>query len=358
MPVTQEYKCPSCGGSVEFNPQLQKIKCPWCDTEFDIDVFGTAPECDEPDSMEWDLKTHAKWEDSDADGICSWICESCGGEIITDENTVATFCPWCGSPVIENGRVHGELKPDLIIPFKLNKKQAQDALKKHISSKKLVPPLFRDENRITNIKGVYVPFWIYDTTAKANISYKATKTRVWCDSRYNYTETSHYRVVRGGDISFENIPVDGSSKLDNDITESIEPFIISEARDFSTAYLPGFLADKYDVDSKECETRANERVKTSTENAFRATVTGYSSVQTESSSIKLENARARYTLFPVWLLNTVWQGNTYTFAMNGQTGKFVGDLPLDRKAWWRWFLGVSAVSSAIAFLLSLILFIW
>ncbi len=348
----QEYKCPNCDGAVEFDVSVQMIKCPWCSTKFDVAVFARDDDSTAPDKMEWEID-HKSWSDNDGDGVCEWTCNSCGGEIIADDNTAATRCPWCDSPVVMKGRVSGTFKPDYVIPFKLDKKAATEALKKHVSSKRLAPKAFRDEHRIEEIKGVYVPCWIYDTDARASIRYRTTTVRHWADARYNYTETCFYMVGRGGNISFEHIPHDASVKLPNEIMESIEPFDFSEAVDFESAYLAGYIADKYDVECEDCVERINARVKKSTEDAFRSTVRGYTTVVCESSSIQLSDAVAKYALYPVWLLNTVWKGERYTFAMNAQTGKFVGNLPLDKGAWWRWFLGVSGIASAIALAVSL-----
>ena len=85
------------------------------------------------------------------------------------------------------------------------------------------------------------------------------------------------------------------------------------------------------------------------------TVQGYSTVTRESGHINLTNAKAKYALYPVWILNTSWNNNKYTFAMNGQTGKFVGDLPIDNGAAARWFIGVSAVTAAACYLIAKLL---
>ena len=134
--------------------------------------------------------------------------------------------------------------------------------------------------------------------------------------------------------------------------ESIEPFDLSGAVDFQTAYLSGYLADKYDVTAEQSVERANERVRNSTQDAFAATVQGFDSVVPVSSCIQLQNGKAKYALYPVWLLNTNWNGKKFTFAMNGQTGKLVGDLPLDKAAYWKWLIGLSAVFTGVAFGLS------
>ena len=109
------------------------------------------------------------------------------------------------------------------------------------------------------------------------------------------------------------------------------------------------LADKYDVDADHSIDRANERVKRSVEEAFASTVEGYTTKRTEASSVRLHNGKAKYALYPVWLLNTTWNGQRYTFAMNGQTGKFVGDLPVDKSAAAKWTLGLTVGCGAVIY---------
>lgn len=131
--------------------------------------------------------------------------------------------------------------------------------------------------------------------------------------------------------------------------ESIEPFNISDAVDFQTAYLAGYLADKYDVTAQQSQERANNRVRNTTEGAFAATVVGYSSVFPVHTNIQLQNGTAKYALYPVWLLNTSWNGKKYTFAMNGQTGKMAGDLPLDKGAYRKWLFGLTGAIGAVLY---------
>lgn len=344
MQALQEYKCPCCGGALAFDSSIQKMKCPFCDTEFEMEALEGYDEVlkeDRADSMEWETTAGGEWENGEADALRTYICKSCGGEIVGDANTAATTCPFCGNRVVMMGNFSGALKPDLIIPFKLDKNAAKDGLMRHLSGKRLLPRVFKSQNHIDEIKGVYVPFWLFDTDADAQMRYSATKVRTWSDEDYDYKETSHFAVSRGGNISFENVPVDGSSKMADDLMESIEPYNMADAVDFRTAYLAGYLADKYDVGAEESVERANERVKKSTESAFAATVKDYDTVETENSSIQLKNGKAKYALCPVWLLNTTWNGNQYTFAMNGQTGKFVGNLPIDKAAAAKWFFGLA-----------------
>ncbi len=357
MPTILDYKCPACGGKAEFDSSSQKMKCPFCDTTFDVQEMAEMDQVLEQESAqepEWESQNQ-QWEEAEASQMQVFVCNSCGGELVTDQNTAATHCPYCDNPVVLAGRLSGDLKPDLVIPFQLDKEYAKNAFLKHCTGKKLLPKSFYSDSRLEEIKGVYVPFWLFDADVDARINYKATKVRSWSDSNYIYTETSHYSVIREGSLGFQRIPVDGSSKMPDDMMESIEPFDSGKAVDFQTAYLSGYLADKYDVTSEQSIARANTRIKNSTEALFRDTVNGYSSINTVQSNIHTKNGTVRYALYPVWMLTTNWEGKKYTFAMNGQSGKFVGDLPMDKGAYWLWWAIWSGILSAGAILILFIL---
>ncbi len=356
MPTISQQKCPCCGGAVQFDTGAQKLKCPYCDTEFEIEQMQQEV-TENADSINWNSQG-SEWSAGETDSMNVYSCQSCGGEIIADSTTGATKCPYCDNPVVMKGQFSGDLRPDLVIPFKLDKKAAKEALKKHISSKKFVPKSFLDNNRIEEIKGVYVPHWLFSCDTFASASFKATKERRWSDNNYNYTETSHFDVFRSGNVSFDNVPVDGSTKMPDDLMESVEPFDLSQAVDFNTAYLAGYLADKYDVTADMSMNRANERIRESAGDALQNTVNGYSSISSRIVNINIANGFYKYALYPVWILNSTWNGNKYTFAMNGQTGKFVGNIPTNNKAVVLASLllgvGVSAVLVGLAFLFGFI----
>jgi len=355
-----QYKCPCCGGQIEFDSATQNMKCPFCDTEYEVDTLKSYDDVlnqEAKDDMRWENEAGSEWSEGEADGMRVYVCNSCGGEIVADETTAATACPFCDNPVVMMGQFTGALKPDFVIPFKLDKEAAKKALKKHYEGKRLLPKVFKSENHIDEIKGVYVPFWLFDADADANVRYKATRVRMWTSGNYDYTETSFFSVLRAGSIGFQRVPVDGSTKVADDLMESIEPFDFKDAVDFQTAYLSGYLADKYDVDSAQSLERANDRIKRSTEEAFASTVQGYTTVVPEHTGIKLQNGKAKYALYPVWLLNTTWQGKKYTFAMNGQTGKLVGDLPLDKGAYKKWLFGLTGLLGAAAFGISYLMWL-
>ena len=353
-----EYKCPCCGGAISFDSRSQKMKCPYCDTEFETETLREFEKeyIEEDAAPDWEDQEVERSEDElkGEDGIVSYLCESCGGEILGDESMAASRCPYCDNPVIIRKQISGALRPDLVIPFLLDKKTAEERMKQHLKGKFLLPKAFKTENRIQELKGVYVPFWLYDCEAAADIRCRGTRIRVWRRGDREYTETSHYLVSRSGTIAFDSVPVDGSRKMADDLMESIEPYRYQEGKAFQPAYLAGYLADRYDLGAKECAPRANERIRQSTEKAFMDTIRGYEICEPLHTNIRLNRGKITYALLPVWILHTKYKGNLYTFAMNGQTGKFVGDLPADRGKMMIAGAGGFALGAVLAALVTLL----
>ena len=356
MSTILEYKCPCCGGAITFDSSLQKMKCPYCGTEYDVDTLRDYDEIlREPEEQEtsWESES-ADWQPGETEGMRIYVCNSCGGQIVGDETLAATACPFCGNPVILSGQFKGDLRPDAVIPFQLDKNAAKEGLRKHLSGKRLLPAVFSEENHLDQIRGIYVPYWLFDSNAHARLRFRATKVRTWSDPRYFYTETRYFSVLREGDVGFDRVPVDGSKKMPDDLMESLEPFDYSKAVDFQTAYLSGYLADRYDMPREECAPRADARMRRSAADIFRDTVHGYATVVPQGENVQLSHGKVRYALYPVWILNTSWRGKNYLFAMNGQTGKFVGDLPMDKGRFAAWFLGLTfGVGAAVFGLLTL-----
>ena len=350
MAATIEYKCPCCGGNVEFSGESQKMRCPFCETVFSPD------ELKEKDEVLSETPSQGAAGVDENGELGVYVCKSCGGELVTDANTAATKCPFCANPIILTGRLSGDLLPDAVLPFRLTKEKAKEELKNFMSGKKLVPRSFTAENRLDEIKGVYVPFWLFNAQTDADFEFRASRSRRWSDDEFDYEETENYRILRAGEAAFENVPVDGSKKMPDDLMESLEPFDYSETKPFQSAYLSGFFADKYDVSAGDARPRAEERAAASMARLVRGTVSGYDQVIEERGDISFRHAGAVYALLPVWVLNTVYRGESYLFAMNGQTGKFVGKMPMDKKAYWLWrilyTLIFAAVFMGVTFLLS------
>lgn len=351
MALSTNHQCPSCTGPLHFDAKTNFLVCDYCDSKFTVEeidkLYGNKVE----DSVNKGMDTESNRQNAEASGTSifkTYTCSSCGAQLFCDEVTVATSCPYCSNPNVIAGKFNGSSMPDVVIPFKMEKKQAVEALSKFYKGKKLLPKVFTKQNHVEEIKGVYIPFWLYSGTADVKIKGDGTKKSVSRTSQEIITTISHYDIERSGKVPFIDVPVDASVKMDNDMMDSLEPFIYDDMKNFSPSYLPGFLAEVYDDSPENCQSRLDDRVRTSAIEKMKSDIRGYDSftVKHENVRINLEG-KPRYALLPVWLLSTKWNDKNYLFAMNGQTGKMVGKLPVSWGRFFAWFLGLTAGLGAV-----------
>lgn len=333
------YKCPACGGTLEFDSATQRMKCPYCDTEVDIASLRGKAEQGETQSQAGteDAAEGQTFSAQDSAQMDLYVCQSCGGEIIVPKTTGASSCPFCGNPQIMPRKFSGALRPDFIVPFKLDQKAVRENYQRHLTGKHFLPKVFKDENHFREIRGIYVPYWLFDSQVHGSFRYRGERIRRWEDANFYYTEHRYYDIIRDGTVDFAAVPVDGSKVMADDLLESLEPFSPVDAVEFDGAYLSGYAAHQYDVTKEEARPRALERMTNTTERVFMNTVRGYDKIYTTSSEVSFHQNHTRYVLYPVWLLNTSWRGERFTFGMNAQTGRLVGNLPLDKKAFYTCF---------------------
>ena len=363
------YQCPGCTGPLHFVGASGKLECDYCGANYDVaeiealyaekeekaaaaqqaaeEQAAKEKETSAADGGDWDTSGFSDDWGEEGAHMKAYSCPSCGAELICDESTAATSCPYCGNPTVVPGQFSGELKPDFILPFKLSREDAIKALREHYKGKVFLPKSFTDENHVQEIRGVYVPFWMFDGEASGDARYEATRSHTYTSGDYEITKTEHFDIYRAGSVTFEKVPVDASSKMPDDHMDSIEPYDYKGLKGFSTAYLPGFLADKYDVSVEESRERADARCEGTLDAALRSSVTGYDTCVRLTGSANLTRGKVHYALMPVWMLNTKWQGKDFLFAMNGQTGKLVGDLPVSWGKFWGMFAGIAVLLSIV-----------
>lgn len=352
-----EYKCPCCGAGLSFGEDVQQMHCEYCDNTFELEAVRAYNETlnkQDESTVQFDDSNGDFWSEDEQAQMHVFVCPSCGGELITDGNTAATFCPYCENPAIIETRLSGGIRPEAIIPFKKSKEDAQAAFLSLCKGKKLLPRMYTRKNRIEKITGIYVPFWLYSCTGTVQANYRATHLSSWSDSQYRYVKTDYYLLHRTGTASFTNIPIDGSQKMDDDIMESIEPFNFDQMVDFNPAYLSGFYADKYDVDAEEGKQRISQRVENTMDGLIQSSLSGFSGIVPSGRTANIAQSEARYVLLPVWMLHTRYKDKTYVFAMNGQTGKMTGTFPICPKRSALWFAGIAAIGTAIAGIIQLL----
>ncbi|MEW9094700.1 MAG: TFIIB-type zinc ribbon-containing protein [Clostridiaceae bacterium] len=331
------YKCPSCGGDMVFDSQSGKLSCHSCGRKDNIEDF----------SEEFITTTFSE------DEAKEYHCKNCGAIIMTDAETTATTCSFCGAGVVLGDRLSGTMTPAKIIPFTISKEEAMKAFTSWCKNGRLTPKGFMTADRVKNITGMYVPFWLYDLNSKVKVNAHCTKVSKYTRGDYIYTETKHYDVYRDINIDYIKVPVDASQKMNDEIMDKLEPY--NNLKDFKTPYLAGYIAEKYNFDDKDLLPRAKLKIGAYIESYISSTITGYSSVNYGSKQIDTRPKQAYYTLLPVWMVCYDYNKSEHTFAMNGQTGKVVGKPPISFEKVAMWFGGIAGVTFIILKLISVII---
>ncbi|MBP1587230.1 MAG: hypothetical protein ILO53_02365 [Clostridia bacterium] len=357
-----EYKCPNCAAPLVYDPGAKVIKCEFCDSTFDPEELGkiettaisheTAKIDDEYIEGE---KAEEYWKAIKAK-TAGYTCSSCGGAIIGTVDSAALFCPYCGNPAVIQSSLSGEFAPDFIIPFTRTKEEAVEAYKAFVGKgQKVLPKAFQDNHAVEKVTGIYIPYHLMSCDASASCKFTSETTEKWSDNTYDYEKTNFFSNARAGRMAFDRIPSDASSSIDDDFMESLEPFDYGGLKPFEMSYLSGFLADKYDLGIEECSKTLDVRVESTIYSELRKTVenAGYKNIAQKSAEINIFNRKYSYALLPVWLLRTRFNNEFYYFAMNGQTGKTAGRLPVDSKKVSR----ISFGYAALAFLIVLAIFV-
>ena len=301
------YKCPSCTAPLRFDEKTGKLVCDFCGSIYTVkeaETLNAEKEAAAAKAEEPDIPEVQQTEDPN---LHAYLCPSCGAELICEITTAATSCPYCGNVNIVPGQLSGELKPDFVVPFQVERKS---------------------ENHIQKVQGVYVPFWLYDARLSGEGRYEGMDSVTHREGDYEVTRTQHYDVERAGTADFVKVPVDASKKMPDNYMDSLEPYDYDKLAPFSTAYLPGFLADRYDESAEDCAPRMQTRCENALSSKLRSDV-NHTTVTQKSFQAHIDRKEAHYALLPVWMLTTKWRDKNYLFAMNGQTGKMVGELPTD-----------------------------
>lgn len=348
-----ENRCPSCRASISFNPTAGKWKCSYCGSEFTLEEMK---KYSDNASTKDDNKKESTKKDT-FDGYVNYRCESCGAEIIADEQTAATFCVYCGNTAILKSKLSGEFSPDKIIPFKKEKEAAITAFKGLSKGRPLMPRNFNDTKNIEKIRGVYIPFWLYDLNASGDVTMNGEIVQTWTSGDTHYTKTDTFLVTRGGAMDFSNIPVDASTRFDNAIMNTIEPFDYSEMVPYNHAYLSGFYAEKYDETGDKVLEEATNRAHNTAKNVLMDDARMYGAKVITSDNLTVSEKSKAYAMLPVWMVNVKYNDKMHTFAMNGQTGEFIGNIPLDKGRTFLYTILVFIISLAICIGISYLVFI-
>ncbi len=343
----QNYKCPSCGASILYDPSLDKGKCDYCGSEFTLE------------ELEAHVKEHSEEETKEREvqeELQGYTCDNCGAEVVTDTTTSSTFCYYCHSPVIVKPQVMGEFRPDYILPFAIDKKKAQEIFLNWARSQTYVPRSFTDSSQLEKITGVYLPYWFADAQINVDVQGKGTITKVYTRGDTEYTEHNDYAIDLQGDFEIEHIPELAFTQIDRELVKSIDDFSGAELRDFNMLYLSGFFSERYDIPKDAVNASLERQAQQYAEDYVASHLTSYDSVSRDVNQVDSHVKKISYVLLPTWILTYQYLGKNYVYMLNGQNGLAYGELPVDR--------GKLAIRSGLIFLIILVLmliggkFIW
>lgn len=360
------HKCPNCGGPLTFEPSDQKFHCPYC-----LSIF-TAEELDEFERKQ----KEARMADDTATGTASeetadanapptdaaeagqmelYSCPNCGAQIVTDATTAATYCYYCHNPVVLEGRLSGKFLPDKVLPFTINKEEATKQFLAWSQKKWFVPKAFFNAQQVEKLTGVYFPYWNTNAEAEGGINGMGTSLRVWIIGDIEYTETKQYEVRRAGKLKFRNLVKNALSKnVQQKMVESVQPFHLERAVKFKDQYLSGFQAEKRDIEYDKLQEPIKKELQGYSESLLRGTVGSFSTFSVNNSHLEMVDQQQEYLLLPVWLVT--YRGDddkktTYYYAMNGQTGKVSGILPI---SYGKLALSAFGIFAAVAAILMIV----
>ncbi|MGN0745592.1 MAG: hypothetical protein ACI4ML_02830 [Aristaeellaceae bacterium] len=328
MSQITDFKCPCCGGYVEFDPAGQQFKCLYCGQVLSKDdLTETQPS----QSAEAPAQPEARKQPEAESAYRAYHCRSCGAQIVTTATTAATRCYYCHNPVVLSDRLEGDFRPDGVIPFALDKKDAKEAFSKFIAGKKFVNRAFYSQAQLEDFTGVYYPYWMGDVEGSATFDGEGTRVSVAHGPQYTVTTTRHFRVDREGKVSFRNLFRRALSSADRTLSEGIHPYRYGEMKPYTPEYLSGFMAEMRDIPAEDARAEMLTEVAKHAEDMIRRS-TDYTSLNGKASFHE-EKTAMKYTLLPAWVLT--WKGKgkdtTYYYMMNGQTGEVCGKLPVDMR---------------------------
>lgn len=381
MTDTFTHKCPNCGGPLLFDPKDQKFHCEYClsvYTEDEVTAYEktqheahleSPKQASEPeltfsadsqiDEMTVEEKEAFKeatgtdgMEEDTLDGAMELFnCPSCGAQIVTEATTAATYCYYCHNPVVLAGRLTGNFLPEKVLPFAIEKEEAVEKFLAWTKKKWFIPKDFFNKEQIDKMTGVYFPYWVVDAEIDGQMQGMGTTIRIWRIGDIEYTETKQFDVQRKGKISFKELIKNALSKnVQQKMVEAVQPFILDQAVSFKSQYLAGFQAEKRDIEYDAIQQSIQSELKNYSESILRDTASGYTTLTKLQTDISLENEENHYMLLPIWVVtyrSNEQSKKVYYYAMNGQTGKVSGILPVSYKRLGLFTFGIFAAILAI-----------
>ena len=335
--TTSDNKCPSCGATLAFDPSTGGLICNFCGSTVALKTMPVAPGLGYSlDDLQNNAGRHLMQTESKL-----LICGTCGGQFLADKSSLSGLCPYCGSnSITESGNTSGMMEPTGVIPFKISKEEAQNIFKQWISARRMAPTDLKKNSEITDLVGVYVPYWVFDADTYTPYKGKFGKTVGSGDDQY----TKYHKAEGVCKLPIKNLTLVASSRLEKDAYwKSVSKFDFNFMKKYDPNLLAGFWSESYTVDGTTAWQTAMgkiyDKITKSIKSLEDADVIAKIDMKPEAT-----NVHAKYVLAPIWITSFDYNGTVYRVLVNGQTGNIVGTWPRSMK---RIFMIIGIVAGAI-----------
>lgn len=345
--ATSTYQCPNCRAPITFKPDRQMFICDYCGSQFtpaEMEEHFRKQEAKDNARAQAELQKEAAAKAKAASSgaaeagpaeqaeaqVHEYHCQNCGANVVTDETTTSTFCYYCHSPVIITTRLQGDFRPDRLLPFEISEETAKKTFLDWAKKKKYIPSDFTSNAQLEKMTGMYLPYWFMDSDVRVDFSGTSTENRSWRQGDYEYTETSSYAHERHGYFHLHDVNIPAFSKIDQNLLNGVEPFDAEKFVPFSMPMLSGFFTEQYTLSEADAKPQIEGEVERIAGFMLEDSLGGRTVSATQNELVP-ENHDLQYSLVPVWVLTYNYNGKIYVYALNGQTGRAFGEVPLVKK---------------------------
>jgi len=310
---------------MRFDIKKQIFACASCRSEYDLQTLSD-------NVKENDFNSYLAREKATVpfEGLAMAVCQKCGMEISFPGTQFAAVCPMCGSTQIATEKQHSGIPPDGVIPFKIDKNDAQEKFRVWVKSLWFAPNDFRRRYGEGGLLGMYLPFWTYNACAISSYRGRGGRNRFVRDSRGRTRTVTDWFPVQGVvSASFDDVQICASPKKEHHIIEGILPYgTTSSTLPFSSGYLSGYYAEVYKVKANEGFESAKGKMEEELRRlAARDIRRRFDLAEVHSLSTKYSNVTYKHVLLPLWSSAFGYKDKTYNYAVNGETGKVSGSRP-------------------------------
>ncbi len=352
----QRFKCDNCGAELAYDATARKLKCAHCGALREVpadrrvverDLFAGLAEM--PRGLGAQVRVHR--------------CQECGANVSFPVGVTATRCTFCGgSKVLDQAENANAIRPESLLPFALDRKQANAAFAKWLGKLWFRPGDLRRLAAVEEVQGVYVPFWTYD--ARVHSEWQAERGRYYyVEEEYTTQENGETvtktRQVRqtewepawgARDDFFDDLLVCASRGLPPELADRFKTFNTKQLVAYSPAYLAGWSAEEYAVDLAEGWAKAEQRIAAEQRARCGRDVGGdtHRNLVVENT---FSDVTFKHVLLPVWIAAYRYREKIYRFLVNGQTGEVVGKAPWSVAKIVAFVTAIAAVVAAIVLLI-------